>query len=48
MRDEAVTDDEAGKVAGRGRIGDRSPSLAAVQAIAVFRGVEPTEMDDIL
>lgn len=29
-------------------IGERSPSIAAVQAVAAFRDVKPIEMDDTL
>lgn len=32
----------------RGEIGDRRPSLAAIQAVAAFRGREPTETADNL
>lgn len=31
-----------------GEIGERPASLAVVQAVAAFRGVEPTEMEDLL
>lgn len=32
----------------RPQIGDRPASLAVIQAVAAYRDVEPTEMDDIL